>query len=204
MMKQEEKRTFVEKTINARYNKKEGYFGERLKHKGVIMQYTCAQAAKLLRSLNEELNVLRTKEDKSIRFTAAVDEDLESARPVYDYEEAQDDQKILQAKIRKVKHAINQFNTQTVIPEFDMTIDEMLVYIPQLSERKRKLTEMSSYLPKERVSNSYQATKIVEYTYTNYDIEKVTEDLANITELLGKAQLALDTVNNQETIDIEI
>ena len=168
------------------------------------MQYTCAQAAKLLRSLNEELNVLRTKEDKSIRFTASIEEDLESARPVYDYEEAQDDQKILQAKIRKVKHAINQFNIQTVIPEFDMTVDEMLVYIPQLSERKRKLTQMSSYLPKERVSNSYQATKIVEYTYTNYDIEKVTEDLAGITDLLGKAQLALDTVNNQETIDIEI
>ena len=55
------------------------------------MKYTCAEAAKLLRKLNEELRVLRAKEEKGYRFTAAVDEDLESARPVYDYEKTQED-----------------------------------------------------------------------------------------------------------------
>ena len=53
------------------------------------MTYTCAEAAKLLRSLNEELSVLRGREQKSYRFTASIDEDIESARPEYDYKEEQ-------------------------------------------------------------------------------------------------------------------
>ena len=168
------------------------------------MKYTSAEAAKLLRKLNEELKVLRAKELKGYRFTAAVDEGLESARPEYDYVKAQEEQGRIEAKIRKVKHAINCFNTETLIPGFDMTVDEMLVYIPQLSERKRKLTEMASFLPKERVSKGYSATKIIEYTYTNYEIEKAVEDLAAVTDELAKAQTALDVVNNREQMDIDI
>ena len=103
-----------------------------------------------------------------------------------------------------VKHAINRFNIETAVPGFDMTIDEMLVYIPQLSEWKRKLTEMASFLPKERVSNGYQATKIIEYTYTNYELQKAADDLVAVTDELARAQTALDVVNNQEQMDIDI
>ena len=177
------------------------------------MLYTCAEAAKILRKLNEDLKVLRAKEEKGYRFTAAVDEDLESARPVYDYLQTQEEQvydylqtqeeqRRIEAKIRKVKHAINCFNINTMIPEFDMTIDEMLVYIPQLSERKRKLTEMASFLPKERVSNGYQATKIIEYTYTNYDLEKAADDLTRVSDELARAQTALDVINNSGQLEI--
>ena len=102
------------------------------------MKYTCAEASKILRKLNEDLKVLRAKEVKGYRFTAAVDEDLESARPVYNYIQTQNEQRRIEAKIRKVKHAINCFNINTVIPEFDMTIDEMLVYIPQLQREEEK------------------------------------------------------------------
>ena len=168
------------------------------------MKYTCAEAAKILRKLNEDLKVLRMKEEKGYRFTAAIDEDLESARPVYDYLQAQEEQRRIEEKIRKVKHAINCFNINTVIPEFDMTIDEMLVYIPQLSEKKRKLTEMASFLPKERVSNVYQATKIIEYTYTNYDLQKAADDLARISDELARAQTALDVINNSGQLEIDI
>jgi len=166
------------------------------------MVYTCAEAAKVLRKLNEDLKVLRAKEVKGYRFTAAVDEDIESARPVYNYMETQEEQRRIEAGIRKVKHAINCFNISTVIPEFGMTVDEMLVYIPQLSERKKKLTEMASFLPKERVSNGYQPTKIIEYTYTNYDLKKAAEDLTLVSDELAKAQTALDVINNTGQLEI--
>ena len=168
------------------------------------MKYTCAEAAKVLRKLNEDLKVLRAKEMKGYRFTAAVDEDLASARPVYNYIQTQDEQLQIEAKIRKVKHAINRFNLETVIPEFEMTVDEMLVYIPQLSERKRKLTQMASFLPKERVSNGYQSTKIIEYTYTNYDLQQAADDLARVSDELARAQTALDVINNQGQLELEI
>ena len=168
------------------------------------MKYTCAEAAKVLRKLNEDLRVLRAKEVKGYRFTAAVDEDLESARPVYNYIQTQNEQLRIEAKIRKVKHAINRFNLETVIPEFGMTVDEMLVYIPQLSERKKKLTEMASFLPKERVSNGYQATKIIEYSYTNYDLKRAADDLTRVSDELARAQTALDVINNQGQLELEI
>ena len=169
------------------------------------MLYTSAEAAKLVRKLNEEQNVLKQKEDKSSLFVAAIEEDVESVRPDYDYEEVQKLLADLEMKVRKVKHAINTFNLTTQVPGFDMTVDQMLVYIPQLSERKNKLTRMAGCLPKERVSSSgYGAKTIVEYRYTNYDIKKAEADLAEVTDELARAQTALDVINNSATMEIEL
>ena len=49
------------------------------------MKYTSAEAAKLLRKLNEEYQALIDREQKSAIFTAAVDEKLEDVRPAYDF-----------------------------------------------------------------------------------------------------------------------
>ena len=169
------------------------------------MLYTSAEAAKLVRKLNEEQNVLKQKENKSSLFVAAIEEDVESVRPDYDYEEVQKLLADLEMKVRKVKHAINTFNLTTQVPGFDMTVDQMLVYIPQLSEKKSKLTRMAATLPKERVSASgYGAKTIVEYRYTNYDIKKAEADLAEVTDELARAQTALDVINNSATMEIEL
>ena len=169
------------------------------------MLYTSAEAAKLVRKLNEEQNVLKQKENKSSLFVAAIEEDVESVRPDYDYEEVQKLLADLEMKVRKVKHAINTFNLTTQVPGFDMTVDQMLVYIPQLSEKKSKLTRMAGCLPKERVSSSgYGAKTIVEYRYANYDIAKAEVDLAAVTDELARAQTALDVINNSATMEIEL
>lgn len=58
-----------------------------------------------------------------------------------------------------------------------MTIDEMLVYIPQLTRLKNKLLEMKSRLPKERVEEQYgRPSNIIDYRYANYDIAAVEAD----------------------------
>ena len=168
------------------------------------MKYTSAEAAKLLRTLTEEQANIREKEEKSAVFVAAIEEDVESVRPAYDYAATKKKLDELEARVRKIKHTMNIFNTTTVIPGFDMTIDQMLVYIPQLSERKAKLTRMASRLPKERANaGGYGAKTIVEYQYVNYDIEKIEQDLADVTNELSRAQTALDTVNNSLTMEIE-
>lgn len=169
------------------------------------MKYTSAEAAKLLRRLNEEHAAIRDKESRSAQFTAAIEEDIESVRPQYQYAEVQAKLAVLEAKIRKVKHAINLFNLNTEVPGFDMTVDQMLVYIPQLSERKSKLADMAGRLPKEREDSSRYRTKtIVEYSYANYDIAQAEADLAAATDELSKAQTALDVVNSSATLDIEL
>lgn len=115
------------------------------------MKYTSAQANKLLKKLNDEYSALLDKEQRSRDFRAAMGEDVESVRPAYDYAETQARLAELEGKIRALKHAINCFNMTHFVDGFEMTIDEMLVYIPQLTRRKNKLLEMKSRLPKERI-----------------------------------------------------
>ena len=167
------------------------------------MNYTSAQAAKLLSRLQQDYDQLAAYEENARTFLASVGEDVESVRPEYSYEETGAQLAALEAKIRKVKHAINVFNTATVIPEFNMTIDEMLVYIPQLSKKKAKLKEMANKLPKARHNNSV-SINIIDYIYVNYDLNAVKADLEAVTEELSAAQLALDAVNHTAVLDIEL
>ena len=166
------------------------------------MNYTSAQANKLLKKLNDEYTALLDKETRSLDFRAAMGEDVESVRPVYDYAETQIRLAELEAKIRTLKHAINIFNATQTVDSFDMTIDELLVYIPQLTKRKSKLLEMKSRLPKERVEEQYgRQSSIIDYTYANYDIAAVEADYEKAADELSRAQL--DAVNQRETFEFE-
>ena len=152
------------------------------------MKYTSSEAAKLLRTLNEEYDALRYKEGQTCEFVAAVGEDIETVRP---------------EQIRAVKHEINRFNLNTVVPGFDMTIDQMLIYIPQLTARKRKLYAMMNRLPKQRERAAGSGKNyLIEYSYANYDISAAGEDYRRTSAELVRAQTALDLVNNTETMEI--
>lgn len=166
------------------------------------MKYTSAQANKLLKKLNDEYSALLDKEQRSRDFRAAMGEDIESVRPAYDYAKTQVRLAELEGTIRRLKHAINRFNTMQVVDGFGMTIDEMLVYIPQLTKRKSKLLEMKSRLPKERVEEQYgRQSNIIDYTYTNYDLTAVETDYEKAADELSRAQLALDAVNQRESFE---
>ena len=168
------------------------------------MKYTSAVAAKLLRKLNEEVENLEAQEAKRREFNAAIGEDIETVRPAYDYADTQRKLKDLEKKIRMVKHTLNCFNSTTEVPGFGMTIDQLLVYIPQLSRRKQKLAMMSSCLPKERANVSGFGGQIIDYRYANYDVEAVKADYQSVSDELAKAQTALDLVNTTMAMEIEI
>ena len=166
------------------------------------MKYTSAQANKLLKKLNDEYSALLDKEQRSRDFRAAMGEDIESVRPAYDYAKTQARLEELEGTIRRLKHTINRFNTTQVVDGFGITIDEMLVYIPQLTKRKSKLLEMKSRLPKERVEEQYgRQSNIIDYTYTNYDLTAVEADYEKTADELSRAQLALDTVNQRDSFE---
>ena len=140
-----------------------------------------------------------------MKYNAAMGEDPETVRPAYDYVKTQVELEALEKKIRKLKHAINAFNISHTVPGYDMTVDEMLVYIPQLTKRKEKLADMRSKLPKARVEERYgRSSNIIDYVYTNYDINAVKADYDSVSDELSKAQLALDEINGSETFEIEL
>lgn len=164
------------------------------------MQYTSAQANKILKKLMEEHERLLSLERAGKFFVAATTEDKESARPDYSYEDVKKALAKIEADIRIIKHAINVFNTTHVVEGFDLTVDQMLVYIPQLTERKYQLSQMTQALPKQRLTSNGR-TNLIEYQYINYDMDAVKQDYSDISEELSRAQIALDCLNNSQTLD---
>ena len=111
----------------------------------------------------------------------------------------------IEQKIRKLKHTINVFNTTTIIPEFGITIDEMLVYLPQLNTRESKLSKMKGVLPKARENGIFRSGgSVIDYRFANYDIKQVEADYTAVSDELAKAQTALDVVNNTIEFDVEL
>ena len=167
------------------------------------MTYTSAQAAKLLRSLNERLSTLNELEERSCTYLAAAGEDISLVRPEYDYAAVDEQRLALEGKIRALKHAISEFNLTHTVPGFDMTIDQMLIYIPQLTMRKQRLSSMMSRLPVQRMP-ARSMSPVIEYNYANYDVERAAEDYRKVSELLSEAQTQLDLVNSTETMELDI
>lgn len=168
-----------------------------------MARITSAMAAKQLKKLNEEHEALLRREKKTMTFTAAIQENKEEVRQEYDYGTTQEQLLELERKIRAIKHEINLFNLNQLVPGFDMTVDQMLVYIPQLTARKNKLERMRSRLPRERVQDSYSRNSaLVEYEYSNYDIQQAEADYNKVVDELARAQNALDQVN--ATVSFEV
>ena len=171
------------------------------------LKYTSAQAAKLLRKLKEEHQLLLTEEANNRFFLAATGEDVESLRPAYDFEKTQTTLSDLERKIRKVKHAINLFNCFTVVE--GKTIDEILVYLPQLQERREKLSCMIGRREKQRAKSSVMSrysgqSAIIDYEYANYDIKKAEEVYKKVCDEIAALQTALDVANTTGEIEIEL
>ena len=149
------------------------------------MRVTSSQAAKLLRQLNDELRALQLKEANSCSFVAAtvrlfvINSSAGTCFTMeYNFKEMRDAQAEVECKIRKVKHAINMFNTTTIIPDFNITIDEMLVYLPQLNAECATLSKMRDAMPKVRVSSEILSTISTQIT--------TSKKLAGIIQILPK------------------
>ncbi len=168
------------------------------------MKVTSAQAAKIMRKYDDEMRGILEIEGQSNSFVASVGEDIESVRPVYDYAGTQAKLVELEDKIRVIKHTLNVFNSTYVVAGLGITIDQILVLMPQLSRRRDKLREMKSVLPKARVEHMRNTSNIIDYRYANYDIAAVEKDYDEISDRLAKLQTALDTVNNTVEFDLDI
>lgn len=171
------------------------------------MKYTLtsAEANKLLKKVTEERNMIIAQEEQTSKFNAAIGEDVEAVRPEYNYSSVQFELAKYEYKIRAIKHAINVFNTTTLVGDTGMTIDEALVYIPQLTEKKRRLFVMQKRLPKQRTSvYGMGNNSVIDYTYANYDVEIAKKDYVTVSDELRDIQTALDLVNSTITFDIEI
>ena len=167
------------------------------------MKYTSSEAAKLLRKLNEEHDTLEAAEQSAGTFIVASGEDVESLRPEYDYNETQKKLDEIEKKIVTVKHALNIFNSTKKLPGYDITADQALIIMPQLTKRKDRLDTMRRRLPKTR-ETGIRSGNIIDYCLTNYDPRQAQADFEKASDELAKLQTALDLFNTTETLEIDI
>ena len=125
-----------------------------------MTKMTSAYANKMLRKLNEDKGFWLSKEKEGYLYVAALDE--EPVIPEYDYEEVSKNVSEIDAKIVKIKHAINVTNCTNEIQVGDakMTVDMILVKMAQLNRRKATLDGMRKQQPKSRINSGlYSARK---------------------------------------------
>lgn len=160
---------------------------------------TSAEANKRLKALQEKKKLLLEAEKKNSVFVCSTTEDVNTVRSWYDYDYDYDTQEIdsVDREMRELKHQINKFNANCMVPELGMTIDQVLVYLPQLKEKQHRLGIMANHLPKQRVRDPYgRGNSVIEYEYANYDVKQAKEDYEKVCRLVSDVQLALDRVNN--------
>ncbi len=166
---------------------------------------TSAEAAKMLKRVTSEKWRLLRDEKKSCVFRAALGEDMEDVRPKYDYEETQRKVRICDEKIRILKHAMNRFNVSQTVGDTGMTIDQVLVRLPQLTEAANRLETMQERLPKRRSDiGGFGKNLVIDYEYTNYSVEKAKEDFLRVSDELARMQTALDLVNTTIKMEIDL
>lgn len=162
------------------------------------MKMTSQQANKLLIRMNTQLTMLIDKEERDRTFIAAIEEDVESVRPVYNVVTSNCAIMKIADHIAAVKHAINVFNASTPVNSgtSTMTLDRVLVLLPIISARVAALTEMVNTSPKSRVKESYRSSPHIDYKYANYDIDDANTLLKQNVDLLQSLQMKLDRINS--------
>lgn len=171
-----------------------------------MTKMTSAYANKLIKKLEEDKDYLRNKENESCVYTAGEGE--EPLIPDYDFAKVAKEIDEIDCKICTIKHAINLANVTSKIDidGEEFTVDAILVRMAQLNKRKITLDSMRRRQPKTRLNSSYASIKkpVVEYTYTNYDIELAKAEYEQIDNLISKMQLQLDKYNQTVEFEVEI
>lgn len=163
-----------------------------------MREITSAGANKMLKALEDEKAYLLSMEEEASVYVLAEEEQAEA--PAYDYKEIQSKIDEIDKKVRVIKHALNCFNTTTVLDGIGITIDEALVEMAQLNRKKEKLDIMRKRLPKARRNESfYRSGNLIEYEYVNYDIQKVQEDYKIVSDRITDIQIALDLCNQTKS-----
>lgn len=167
--------------------------------------YSASEINKAIKKIDEDIGHLEAMERQNYRFKASTAENIEDVRPAYSYRETRMKLDALNSKKRYLKHQINVFNSTTKISEeSDVTIDEVLVWLPYLTTKRDKLWRMMS-LPAKTRCNSYGSgmTAIIDYEYLNYSLEDVENDYNDIRDTITLMQHDLDKINMEKRIALD-
>lgn len=164
------------------------------------MKYTSAAAGKRIKALEEEKELVLSREAELCTYVRAVGEEMDA--PAYDFLATRDKVARIDAEVLRIRHALHRFNLETVLPDSKITIDEALVLMAQLGREKQLLKDMRAHLPRKRVDASWTGSASIEYEYANYDIKQAEERYAAVAQRISDLQMEIDYAN--QTVQFEV
>ena len=168
------------------------------------MEFTSASANKYLKRLQDEKDRLLRIESETPTYIVADGEEPDP--PSYDYAATRAGVAEIDNKMRAIRHALHRFNMETVLPESDMSIDEALIALAQMSGAQGRIRSLSEQRQKERLRDRYfgGAPGPVEYRYANYDIAEAERDYREISDRIAALQLEIDLANQTQLFTVDI
>lgn len=168
-----------------------------------MKEYTPARAKKALDYLSEERRRLLDREYENCTYR--VEEGQKGDAPEYSYGLTRTKVAELDRKTQVIRHALRQFDVQTVLPEAGITVDEGLIRLSLLGKEKKRLAALRDIPEKRRAGGALPfGGSYVEYEHANFDLERAARDYRALCEDMAELQLEISLVNNTKTFTVDI
>lgn len=160
------------------------------------LNMTCDSANKRIRQLTIERS--RILSEERANQTYAYIQGEEPYQPEYSFANTQKALDAINEEIISLKHAVNLFNTTHIVPGTELTIDQALVRLPMLTEKKTKLEHMLVIQPKTR--RTLMSGNASEFTVRNFDVTEVQAMYDDVSKEIVTIQQGLSTINLTELL----
>lgn len=161
------------------------------------MKLCNSEIIKKINDLDEQKNRILSEESRNCTSKYQKESDLIDLG--YNFAATRKAIEEINREVVKLKHLLHLTNATVVVPEFDMTIGECLIYMAQLERERRCIEEMALKPAKSRIT-SYGG--VVEFEITNYNIDECKQKLTETIETIRKLQVAIDRVNLTHMIEV--
>lgn len=134
------------------------------------------------------------KEREACTYRVMEGEEPSAKKPGYDYEETREGLNTEDFSVRLARHSINSFSVSRFVPEYNMTLDELEMYLEDLDNRLNTLKELKDARPMKRGI----VNRRVEYSFINYDPEQVRKDYRKLADERSKVRSIISEIQESE------
>lgn len=146
-----------------------------------------------------ERRELLKEEKKACSYRVMEGEDPSAKKPEYDYEETWNQLMEFDDSIRSAKHTINSFSVSHYVPEYNMTLDELEMYLEDLDRRFNTLKELGDAHPIKRTI----VNRSVRHTIANYDLKQARKDCDRLDDERRKVRRIISEIKKSEEFENE-
>ena len=136
-------------------------------------------------------------EKEACTYRVMEGEEPSAKKTKYDYKETLEELNEYGSSIRLAKHSINSFSVSRFIPEYNMTLDELEMYLEDLDRRFNTLKELGDAHPIKRTI----VNRSVRHTIANYDLKQARKGSERLDDERRKVRNIISEIKKSEEFE---